>query len=111
AEPARPAPNPHFLDRCRTHDGTFAISAITWHETQFGLLRMPQGRRRRAVEEYMEEVIRASMPVLPYDDTAAAWHARERARLAARGRVPSFPDGQIAAVAAVNGLDGGNLAV
>jgi tRNA(fMet)-specific endonuclease VapC len=42
--------------------------------------------------------------VLPYDEHAASWHARERARLTKRGKPPSFVDGQIAAVAAVNGL-------
>ena len=35
---------------------------------------------------------------------AAAWHARERARLAAEGITVPFLDGQIAAVAATNGL-------
>jgi len=35
---------------------------------------------------------------------AAAWHARERARLANMGRMPPFVDGQIAAIAATNEL-------
>ena len=39
------------------------------------------------------------MPVLPYDEDAAAWHAAERARLAAQGRTPPFADGQMAAIA------------
>lgn len=42
--------------------------------------------------------------ILPYDEAAADWHADERARLAAIGLTPPFADGQIAAVAAVNGL-------
>jgi tRNA(fMet)-specific endonuclease VapC len=41
---------------------------------------------------------------LPYDQRAASWHAEERARLAQIGRPPSFADGQIAAIAATNGL-------
>lgn len=44
------------------------------------------------------------MPILPYDEAAADWHARERARLVAAGRTPPLLDGQIAAVAAVNDL-------
>ena len=44
------------------------------------------------------------MPILPYDSAAAEWHARERARLAARGETPPMLDGQIAAIAAVHGL-------
>ena len=44
------------------------------------------------------------MPVLPYDARAAEYHAGERARLASLGRTPSFPDGQIAAIAHANEL-------
>ncbi len=44
------------------------------------------------------------MLILPYDERAAEWHAKERARLSLKGRTPSFVDGQIAAIAKVNGL-------
>jgi tRNA(fMet)-specific endonuclease VapC len=39
-----------------------------------------------------------------YDQAAAEWHASERARLAARGRIIPHLDGQIAAVAATYNL-------
>ncbi len=42
--------------------------------------------------------------ILPYCDRAAEWFAIERARLTALGRTPSYPDGQIAAIARVNDL-------
>jgi tRNA(fMet)-specific endonuclease VapC len=45
-----------------------------------------------------------TIPILPYDQRAASWHAAECARLAQIGRTPSFADGQIAAIAATNGL-------
>ena len=44
------------------------------------------------------------MPILPYDASAARWHAAERARLEKIGKTPSFADGQIAAIAAANAL-------
>ena len=44
------------------------------------------------------------MPILPYGQEAAEWHAKERARLTALGRTPPFFDGQIAATAKANGL-------
>lgn len=44
-------------------------------------------------------MVGATIPVLPYDEAAARWHGRERARLAALGRTPSFAAGQIAAIA------------
>jgi tRNA(fMet)-specific endonuclease VapC len=52
----------------------------------------------------MTEVIAAALPLLAYDVAAAEWHGRERARLSKAGLTPSFADGQIAAVAAVNDL-------
>ena len=45
-----------------------------------------------------------SFPVLDYDREAADWHAEERARLGADGRMPPFVDSQIAAIASVNDL-------
>lgn len=53
---------------------------------------------------YIEESIRDLLPVLPYHSAATQWHAAERARLAVLGRTPPFVDGQIAAIAATNGL-------
>jgi len=50
------------------------------------------------------DVVRPTIPILFYDDRAAQWHADERARLTRLGKTPSFADGQIAAIAAVNKL-------
>jgi len=44
------------------------------------------------------------LKLLPYDQRAAEWHGRERARLQALGKTPPFADAQIAAVAAVNDM-------
>jgi tRNA(fMet)-specific endonuclease VapC len=57
-----------------------------------------------ALEAYLEEVVREAFPILPYDELAAAWHGRERARLEALGRPAPYVDGQIAAIAHVNDL-------
>jgi tRNA(fMet)-specific endonuclease VapC len=45
------------------------------------------------------EILRDCSPREPYDDAAAEWHGREKARLEERGRTPPFVDGQIAAIA------------
>ena len=44
------------------------------------------------------------MIILPCDERAAEWHAKERARLSLTGCTPAFVDGQIASIAKVNGL-------
>lgn len=104
SEPIRPVPNRRLLDRLGRHSGTMGIAAPTWHELRFGCERLPRSRRREQIEDYLATVVAAAFPVLPYDDAAAAWHARERARLLVRGRTPSFVDSQIAAIASVNEL-------
>ena len=104
SEPLRPEPHPVVLEKLRLNQDELAISAITWHELWFGCQRLPASARRAAIEQYLREVIARSMPVLPYDEGAAKWHARERARLAALGRIPPFADGQIAAIACQNNL-------
>jgi tRNA(fMet)-specific endonuclease VapC len=104
SEPIRPAPNRRLLHRLGRHSGTMGIAAPTWHELRFGCERLPKSRRREQIEDYLATVVLVDFPVLPYDEAAAAWHARERARLQARGRMPSFVDSQIAAIASVNEL-------
>ncbi len=92
------------MRRLRRHDGEIAIPSPVWHELHFGCARLPESRRRDAIERYIEDVVRGSFPVIGYDLEAAEWHALERARLSAKGRTPPFVDGQIAAIARVNDL-------
>ena len=74
------------------------------HELQYGLNRMPDGVRRRDLAAYLVALLDTSLAVLPYDQKASLWHAGERVRLEALGRVPAHLDGQSAAVAATNDL-------
>jgi tRNA(fMet)-specific endonuclease VapC len=104
SEPLRPKPQHGVVGKLRRHEDGIAISSVVWHELRFGAERLPPSRRRDAIVRYLDEVVLATMPILDYDRAAAEWHATERARLAARGETPPFADGQIAAIAHVNGL-------
>jgi tRNA(fMet)-specific endonuclease VapC len=75
-----------------------------WHELTLGWRRLPAGKRKDALETYLRDVVQASFAILPYDEAAAGWHGAERARLEASGRPAPYVDGQIAAIAHVNGL-------
>ena len=103
SEATRPLPDQGVLDRVVREGDRVATAAPVWHEIEFGLLRLPTGKRRRALEEIVQRMTR-SVVILPYDEAAARWHARERARLMRGGKPPSFVDGQIAAIAAIHGL-------
>lgn len=104
SEPLRPEPDDRVLRRLRDRRGEVATASVVWHEMLFGCYRLPPSARQSAIQEYLDEVLRPSIPVLPYDTRAAEWHAAKRARLTAAGRTPPFADGQIAAVASTNGL-------
>jgi tRNA(fMet)-specific endonuclease VapC len=103
SEPIKSLPNQRVLDAIERYDGELATCAIVWHELQYGAARLAASKKREVIEAYLE-TIRGALPILPYDQEAAAWHARERARLGRRGRPPAAADGQIAAIARVNEL-------
>src|SRR5262245_59747357 len=97
-------PDRGVIRKLAEHGLYCAIAAPIWHELVYGCTRLSQGKRRLALEDYFQSVVRASFPILPYDEAAAAWHGRERARLDERGKPRPFVDGQIAAIAAVHSL-------
>jgi tRNA(fMet)-specific endonuclease VapC len=98
SEPLHPAPNAGILTRLRQNAPDLCTAAEVWHELLFGARRLPASRRRRTIESYLE-VVRETIPILPYDTASADWQAAERARLTALGTPTPFADGQIAAIA------------
>jgi len=91
-------------ERIHAHGNECCVSTLTIHELAYGIERLPAGSRREALTYWMDELILPRFPVVHYDTVAARWHARERARLRAAGREVPLIDGQIAAIAATNGL-------
>jgi len=102
--PIAKEPNRRVVKKLERHSIHCAIAAPVWHELVYGVSRLSLGKRRTGLEEYLRSVVRRSFPILPYDDVAAEWHAKERARLEEDGRTPPFVDGQIAAIAFTQGL-------
>ena len=104
SEPLRPIPDAGVLARLQAQRNALATAAPVWHELRHGMERLPACRRRLEIEAYLDEAVRGAVPILPYNEAAATWHAAERARLGKGGRTPPYVDGQIAAIARVNGL-------
>ena len=102
--PIAKQPNRRVVKRLEQRSLQCAIAAPVWHELVYGCARLPAGKRRTALEEYLHTVVRPSFPILAYDEAAADWHGRERARLEQRGETSPFVDGQIAAIARVQDL-------
>ncbi|OQY14274.1 MAG: VapC toxin family PIN domain ribonuclease [Desulfobacteraceae bacterium 4572_187] len=103
SEAVKTTPDKSVMKMLERHQHEIVTAAPVWHELQFGCQRLPLSRKREVIASFLNDV-RRTMLILPYDDMAAEWHARERARLSLKGATPSFVDGQIAAIANVNDL-------
>lgn len=98
---AAPVPNRRLRNNVDRFAARLVTASVVAHEIWFGLARLPRSRRRERLEVLMTDLL-AIVPMLPYGEEAARWHALERARLESLGRTTSATDAQIAAVAAVN---------
>ncbi|WP_116807435.1 type II toxin-antitoxin system VapC family toxin [Steroidobacter cummioxidans] len=103
SQPMMKTPSASVMRRLASAADECAIAAPVWHELQFGCKRMPAGRRRDALQDYIADVV-STFLILPYDDLAAKLHAIDRARLEEAGTTVPFVDGQIAAIAQINEL-------
>lgn len=104
SSPISKKPDANIVARLEQHASECAIPAPVWHELTYGCRRLPRGMRRESLEQYLQDVVGAVFPILPYDEAAAARHGQERARLERVGRPAPYVDGQIAAIAQIAGL-------
>ena len=104
SEAVKTLPNKSVMEMLERHQSEIVTAAPVWHELQFGCQRLPRSRKRELIALFLSDIVKRTMLILSYDDRAAEWHAKERARLSAKGTTPSFVDGQIAAIASVNSL-------
>lgn len=104
SEAVKTVPDKSVLKMFEKWEEEIVTAAPVWHELQFGCRRLPRSRKRELIASFLKDIVKRTMLILPYDDRAAEWHANERARLISKGLTPSFVDGQIAAISAVNGL-------
>jgi tRNA(fMet)-specific endonuclease VapC len=104
SELLREQPNPEVLTKFHQFIHVSCIGSPTWHELWFGAHRKPPSAKRENLERFLLEDVLPHISILPYNRREAEWHAEERARLVSMGKTPPIVDGQIAAIAAVNGL-------
>jgi toxin FitB len=104
SELSRPDPNPAvatFLDRI----GPAYVSAVSLHELCFGIERLPDGRRKEGLRQWLAELeVRYADAVIPVGPREAVAAAHLRAAAAGGGRTIHLPDGLIAGSAFCHGL-------
>lgn len=103
SEPTKPAPDPRVVAWLRAHERELAVDPVILGELRFGILILPKGRKRAALERWFDEGARR-LHCLPWDvDTGLKW-AELLARLRAAGKAMPIKDSFIAATAATYGL-------
>lgn len=102
SELAKPKPSSKTIRAFSAHFDEVRLASVVVHEIRYGIERLPDGKRKDTIRAAMTAIVDGIL-VLPYDEAAGTWHAVERGRLEAIGRVPSFVDGLIAATAAAHG--------
>ncbi|WP_029151770.1 type II toxin-antitoxin system VapC family toxin [Methylovulum miyakonense] len=104
SEPARVNPDNNVLRNFAGQDGKYATAAIVWHEMVYGCELLPSSKRKTQIQSYLAMLLANGLVILPFDQAAADWYAKERARLKREGKTCSYADGEIAAIAATQSL-------
>ena len=81
------------------------LTAVTIGEIRYGLRILPQGKRRRFLEEGFEGILTGAFAgrILAFDEAAAHRYVEVMGRRKEIGRPLDIRDGQIAAIAWVKG--------
>jgi hypothetical protein len=94
----KPNPSPKAIDWLLRHQPEVAVDPIILGEIQFGILILPEGKRRRRLEKWFERGV-SLIHCLPWDaETGLRW-ARLLADLRTAGHTMSLKDSMIAATA------------
>jgi predicted nucleic acid-binding protein len=103
SEPTKPSPNLRVVDWLRAHEADLAVDPVILGELRFGILILPRGKRRTALERWFDAGA-GRLNCLPWDaDTGLKW-AELLAHLRKTGKAMPIKDSFIAASAIVHGL-------
>lgn len=96
-------PNEQVLAFYAARKSLCAIASITWQELTRGVKRMPEGKHRNTIQNFIRN-LEANVEVLPYDKLSAQICGEMQADAEKNGKpLPSY-DSQIAATAISNGM-------
>ena len=103
SEPTKHAPAAAVVAWLRANERDLAVNPIILGELEYGILLLPQGRRRARLEQWFAQGLER-LRILDFGAaTAFAW-ARLLARLKKRGLAMPIKDSLIAATALEHGL-------
>jgi len=103
SEPTKPAPDPRVVDWLRAHERDLAVDPIILGELRFGILLLPKGKKRVALERWFDLGVQR-LHCLPWEGATGLRWAELLAYLRARGTAMPIKDSLIAATALTHGL-------
>ena len=103
SEPTKPEPDARVVAWLRAHERDIAVDPVILGELRFGILILPKGRKRTALESWFDAGV-GRLHCLPWDaDTGLKW-AELLAQLRKNGKAMPVKDSLIAATAVAHGL-------
>lgn len=103
SEPTRPDPEPHVIQWLKAREQAIVVDPIVLGELRFGILLLPKGKKRTALERWFGEGVQR-LHCLPWEhDTGLRW-AELLAQLRRRGKAMPVKDSLIAATALTHDL-------
>lgn len=103
SELTKPAPDPRVATWLRTHERDLAVDPVILGELRFGILTLPPGRKRNALELWFEQGIQR-LHCLAWDAATGLQWAGLLARLRTAGKTMPVKGSFIAATAVTHGL-------
>lgn len=103
SEPTKPSPEPRVIDWLRTHEREIAVDPIILGELRFGILLLPKGKKRMALERWFDAGAQR-LHCIPWEaETGLRW-AELIADLRRSGKAMPIKDSLIAATALTHDL-------
>ena len=103
SEPTKPVPDVRVIEWLRANEPEIAVDPVILGELRFGILILPRGRKRTALERWFDAGV-GRLHCLPWDaETGLRW-AELLARLRTTGTAMPVKDSLIAATASVHKL-------
>lgn len=103
SEPTKPSPNSRVVDWLRANEADLAVDPVILGELRFGILILPKGKRRTALERWFDAGV-GRLNCFPWEaDTGVKW-AELLAHFRKTGKAMPVKDSLIAATAIVHNL-------
>lgn len=96
-------PNQNVLALYEARKNMCAISATSFQELVYGAEKMPDGKRKNSIANFVEN-LRNNIEIIPYDGFAAEICGQLSGQCSKEGKTLPYCDTQIAATAIANGM-------